>query len=714
MVRGAPGAADAQPAAVGAPDHDLRGLLAIVPFRRLWLSLGLSSFGDWLGLLAATAMAASLGGQSSYSAANLAVSGVLILRLAPSVLLGPVAGALADRFDRKMLMVVGDLLRFLIFLSIPIVGTLWWLFVATVLAEIVGLFWAPAKDASVPNIVPKERLETANQLSLATTYGSAPVAALLFTLLSLSAGVMNAVLVGVSPADVAMGFNAFTYLVAALVIVRLEIPRRQNGPAQGGQPSVVRAIIEGWAFVRDTRLVRGLVTGMLGAFAAGGFVIGVAPTFATDLGAGAAAYGVLFASVFTGLALGMWVGPRLLRKLARWRLFAVALTGAGVCLLFVALIANIVTAVLFTTLLGMCAGVSWVTGYTLLGVEVADDVRGRTFAFVQNGAKVVLIAVMALAPGLAAVFGERRLEITDNVQLDYNGAALTLLVASVITVAIGVVSYRTMDDGQGSSLRQDLRQALIGAEDGLTVERLHSPVTGCFVVFEGGDGAGKSTQVHFLVQWLRDLGHETVVTREPGGTELGQSIRQLVLHRGALTPHAEALLFAADRAQHVADVIHPALERDAVVICDRYIDSTLAYQGAGRGFDPASLARISHWATGALVPDLTVLLDISPQEARRRMAEAGRTPDRMEQEDPGFHARVREGFLDRARRAPRRYLVLDATRPADELAERVRARLTALLPVRPEPGRDVPASVPAESPGAGNSRADDDDPWFPA
>ena len=697
-----------------APEHDIRGLLRIVNFRRLWLSLGLSSFGDWLGLLAATAMAASLGAQSSYSAANLAVSGVLILRLAPSVVLGPVAGALADRFDRKLLMVVGDLLRFVIFLSIPFVGTLWWLFIATVLAEIVGLFWAPAKDATVPNIVPRERLEAANQLSLATTYGSAPLAALLFTLLSLAAGMLAIVLPGVTPADVAMAFNGVTYLVAALVIWNLDLPKRARTGQSGGtrEPSVLRAILDGWAFVMTTRLIRGLVLGMLGAFAAGGFVIGVAPTFATDLRAGAPAYGVLFAAVFTGLALGMWLGPRVLAELARWRLFAIALTMAGVFLFFVAMIANIVTAVLFTVLLGMCAGISWVTGYTLLGNEVADEVRGRTFAFVQNGAKIVLIAVMALAPGLAALFGERSVRLTGNIVLEYNGAALTLLVASVVTVGIGVVSYRTMDDGTGVSLREDLLRYWWGKAGDHARHATSRTGTGRFVVFEGGDGSGKTSQVQLLASWLRERGHEVVTTREPGGTDLGASIRSLVLHGQEITPRAEALLFAADRAQHVGSVIEPALARGAVVISDRYVDSSIAYQGDGRGFDPHGIERISGWATDGLRPDLTVLLDLGHEQALHRMRADGRRLDRMEQQDTAFHDRVREGFLRRARQAPRRYLVLDATCDPLDLAEQVRTRLAGLLPSGDRDG-DEPAAAPTE-PRSPARRPDEDDSWFPS
>ncbi len=666
-------------------DHGVRGVLRITSFRHLWLSLGLSSFGDWLGLLATTALAAALGGQESYAAANLAVSGVLILRLAPAIVFGPLAGALADRFDRKVTMVVGDLIRFVLFATIPLVGTLWWLFVATILIEIVGLFWMPAKDATVPNLVPRERLEAANQLSLATTYGSAPFAALLFAGLSSLAGGLDRVFpVETSPIDIALYLNALTYLVAALVIWRLDMPRRPVGAPSADptkQTSFWRTIVEGWAFIGKTPLIRGLVVGMLGAFGAGGFVIGVAPTFSADLGAGSSGYGVLFAAVFTGLALGMWVGPRLLAEFTRWRLFAIAIVVAGVWLALIALIPNIVLAAIFATLLGAGAGVAWVTGYTLLGLEVADELRGRTFAFVNSMARVVLVAVMAFAPALAALIGERTLFLGEDVRLSYNGAAFTLLVASSVAIGIGFLSYRTMDDHMSVPLVADLVNAWQRRHVAAPVHTSPRGHDGFFVAFEGGDGAGKSTQLERLAAWVREVGHEVVLTREPGATELGAKIREVLLHGEVMDPRAEALLFAADRAHHVSSVVLPALNRGAVVVTDRYVDSSVAYQGSGRGFDPDGIAQISRWATGSLVPDLTVVLDVDPAVGKQRRTASGHAPDRLEAEDLAFHQRVRHGFLQMAHRAPRRYLVVDASQPAEVVAAAVRERLEPMLPL---------------------------------
>lgn len=208
-------------------------------------------------------------------------------------------------------------------------------------------------------------------------------------------------------------------------------------------------------------------------------------------------------------------------------------------------------------------------------------------------------------------------------------------------------------------------------------------MTGIFITFEGGDGAGKTTQSEMLAGWLAARGLEVVRTREPGGTPLGLRVRELLLHGGeeigSVDPRAEALLYAADRAQHVARVVRPALARGAAIVQDRYIDSSLAYQGAGRVLDVCEVRGISEWATHELWPHLTVLLDASPELAAARREARGEAADRLEAEAADFHAAVRGGFLDLARQDPDRYLVLDAALPADELHARVVARVAPLL-----------------------------------
>jgi len=201
-----------------------------------------------------------------------------------------------------------------------------------------------------------------------------------------------------------------------------------------------------------------------------------------------------------------------------------------------------------------------------------------------------------------------------------------------------------------------------------------------FIAFEGGEGAGKSTQVRALQEWLTAEGHAVRATREPGGTPSGQAVRDIVLDHAhaALSARAEALLYAADRAQHVHEVVRPALTAGQVVITDRFIDSSLAYQGAGRPIPLDDVRRLSAWATEGLRPHLTVLLDLPPEEGLAR-ARGRAAADRLESESLDFHQRVRETFLALAAADAERYLVLDARRSPEELAAEIRARVAELV-----------------------------------
>ena len=652
--------------------HSLSAVLRIPDFRRLWVGLGLSSLGDWLGLLALTALANA--SAETYAGKNYAIATVLFLRVLPALVMGPVAGYIADRLDRRIVLIWGDYVRGALFLSIPIVGTLWWIFVVTVLVEAVSLVWGPAKDATVPNLVPRHRLEAANQVSLATTYGSALPAAAVFSGLTLVDKFYSNLfqVFERGPIDLAIYVNAATFVISGLVIATLKhIPR---GPADvSGEGSVWSVVVEGWKYVGTTPLVRGLVIGIIGAFAAGGVVIGLARTFVADLGGGDPGYGVLFGAVFLGLGLGMWRGPRLLHGLSRRRLFGIALTATGLLLFPLALVQQLEIVTVITLVLGFTAGVAWVTGNTLLGLEVPDEVRGRTFAFVGSMIRLSLALVLAVAPLVAGTIGTHDFgprNAFDEPFLVYNGAAFTFLIAAVLMTTVGVVSYRQMDDRKGTSLVTDLRHSFSGT---LGVYA----ATGCFVALEGGEGAGKSTQARKLEQWLRAEGYDVLLTHEPGDTAIGAKLRQIVLDpaTGDISPRTEALLYAADKAEHVDTVLAPALARGAVVVTDRYVDSTLAYQGAGRALVDRDVERIARWATGDLRPNLTVVLDLPPQQGLSRFEER----DRIEGESVEFHERVREMFLQLATGQPEHYLVLDGRKPVQEISAEIWARLEPLL-----------------------------------
>ena len=203
---------------------------------------------------------------------------------------------------------------------------------------------------------------------------------------------------------------------------------------------------------------------------------------------------------------------------------------------------------------------------------------------------------------------------------------------------------------------------------------------GLFVCFEGGEGAGKSTQSLLLREWLVERGHTVLLTFEPGDTEVGKELRRIVLDpaTGELSSRTEALLYAADKAEHVDHVVLPALARGEVVITDRYVDSTLAYQGAGRTLDVAEVESVARWATGDLRPHLTVVLDLAPEAGFDRFT--GR--DRIEGQSLEFHQRVRQGFLDLAAADPGHYVVLDARAPVDAISTAIRERLAPLLEAR--------------------------------
>jgi dTMP kinase len=203
---------------------------------------------------------------------------------------------------------------------------------------------------------------------------------------------------------------------------------------------------------------------------------------------------------------------------------------------------------------------------------------------------------------------------------------------------------------------------------------------GLWITFEGGDGSGKTTQSTLLQRWLEDSGRTVLHTREPGGSEVGVLVRDIVLHhRGDIAPRAEALLYAADRAHHIETVVRPALDRGEVVIQDRYLDSSVAYQGAGRVLDPGEIRALSLWATDGALPDVTVLLDLDPAHARERLDADDKPFDRLEAERHDFHARVRAAYLALADAEPDRFLVIDASRPIEEIAGEIRARVAAAL-----------------------------------
>jgi len=496
----------------------------------------------------------------------------------------------------------------------------------------------------LPYFGPQQKKESANQISLLAAYGTAPIAAILFSTLALFTGAINAALGNTTPAsaaDLALYINAVSFLFCAYTVWRLkEIP---SGPSKKlAQSSIGKSLWEGFSFIKGSKIIRGLIFGMLGAFFAAGAVIGLARTFVDDLQAGEAAYGILFAAVFFGLALGISFGPKVFAQFSRRRLFGISLTISGLLLVILSLVLNLVLAIFITVLLGLFSGISWVTGFTMLGLEVEDEVRGRTFAFVQSLIRVSLVLVLAISPLVAAAIGEH------------------------------TYSYRQMRDRPNVSLLSDIKSAFRGELGAITGQ----VTSGVFISFEGGEGSGKSTQTKLLKDWLEKNGEEVLLTREPGGTTLGNQLRDILLDNktGVISPRAEALMYAADRAHHVFSLIRPALQRGEIVITDRYFDSSIAYQGAGRVLLPSEVARISRWATESLTPTLTVIMDLPAEIGLGRL----HSTDRLESEPLAFHERVRQEYLNLAHLDPERFLVVDASLSIEQIHQIIIERVGAI------------------------------------
>src|SRR6202020_2461238 len=400
------------------------------------------------------------------------ISGVWVVTLLPALLLGPIAGALADRFDRRTTMIVGDVIRGLLFASIPLFPNLTWIFIAKFLAGIASQFWNPACAASIPNLVPKEKLERANQVSQLMTWGTAPLAAGVLALLGwLATGLRHARPVfHTNKLDLALYFNGASYFVSAITVYFLRQVGKREQRTSISAPSIAKAIVEGWRFIRHTPVVRGLVIGMLGAFCAAAVVIGLAPSYIQyTLKGGSAGFSLVFAMILIGLAIGMGFGSRPFGDFSRRRLFGVTLTASAVPLALLALVPNLAVVTIFVFIKGVISGTAYPTGFTIVGLEVDDDTRGRVFAFFQSTIQAILFMVIAVAgfvaTGFSAAIGALNGSHSGEVRIAHisygaPGDNLLLLLSAVLVAYVGIKAYRQLDDRKGVPLRTDLIAAL--------------------------------------------------------------------------------------------------------------------------------------------------------------------------------------------------------------------------------------------------------------
>jgi dTMP kinase len=685
-------------------------------FRALALSSLFATLGDWIGFLAIIALTQDILGYTR--AAAFAVSGVMVARVVPSLLLAPVAGVFVDRWDRKKVMLVAHLGRGIVMALIPFTDEILTLILATLVIELLAVTFAPAKDAVFPTLVDRDELVLANQINLMVTYGTLPLAGFAYAAL---VGFANRIAPPESfldgrPIALPIWFNALMFGVSAALIATITMVRRAGGihhdPAVA--PGPWEQFKEGFRFVGRHPVIRSLIVGVMVAAAAAGFVITTGHFFAELLNAGASGYGILVAFVGTGMLAGLVATAPLTARITPERLFAPAIGIAGAALMITASMPSLPLAVIPAFVMGAGAGVVFVVGYTVLQQRADDRIRGRTFGAFNSGVRLAIFGSTIAVPTVIGVLGRERRAFERNdegvMELVYpyvfGGVRITLIAGGVLAVLGAVLT--------GRALHRALERE---AEEGLVLpiepEVVPEVTPGLFVVFEGGDGSGKSTQIRLLRSAIERAGRTSLVTREPGGTPIGERIREVLLSRGsaAMSDRTEALLYAAARAQHVDEVIRPALERGEVVLCDRYLDSSVVYQGSARGLGEEQVAELNRWGTTGLVPDLTVLLDVDPAEGLRRAASI-EAPDRLEQAGLAFHREVRSAYRRLAETDPERYLVLDGTRSVEDLHATIRDVVLERLDREPGTGADQPAggTPAATSPATAHTPAPATDP----
>jgi dTMP kinase len=593
-------------------ENALLSLFRIPVFRRIWAAIAFSSLGDWLGLLANTALAQQLTREQSVATQGAAISGVILVRLAPDLVFGPVAAAIADKLDRRKTVIAGELTAGVLYASIAVGYNLVWLYIAQFVIEAAGLFTQPAKQVIWVAIVPKKLLATANQISLMSVYGTVPIASGVFALLSATTRLIdghqeylpNSVNVAIV---IALLLNTVSFFVSATTVFlsRADIPVVPSAHEQ--EQGIFSLLTEGIAFVRRNSLIRGLYVGIIGAFAAGGLTVGVAQLWVATLSAGTAGYSIMFGTVFTGLAVGMLVGPRVLPSYTRSRVFGLAIGSAGIALLVMSLIRDFILATGLAALVGVFSGMAWIIGYTLIGQEVEDRLRGRIFAFVLSSVRIMLLLTIAVGPLLAGLLGEHSIRIGGQSRLRFSGPGLTLLIGGVL--ALGVSYYATSRaTPTRTRLRHLLRRRLIRTG----IVRFPGR-TGLFISVDGVDPVATAAYTALVVAAIRARHLVVSDTAEPTDSPIGHRVRELlaapVPRGGGVEPETAALLSAADRAEHVAAVISPALQRGEVIVCDRYLLTSIVLHGGGRGADADRIRSLNSWGTGGLMPDLTLVVD---------------------------------------------------------------------------------------------------------
>ncbi|HUF31781.1 MAG TPA: MFS transporter [Acidimicrobiales bacterium] len=430
-------------------------------FFRLWFAQVVSALGDWLGFVAIVAIATRIGGASPAAAVSLVMSA----RLIPGFFLAPVAGVLVDRWDRKKVMVACDITRAATLATLPFVTTIWGLVVVSLVLEIATLLWSPAKEASVPNLVPKEHLTTANSLSLVAAYGTFPVATLLFALFAKLAewlqGIQALEVLRITQESVAIYVDVVTFAASALMISTLAIPRRRRATTERridfGQAA--RELREGWHFMFLNPTVRAVMVAIGTGLIGGGMLVPLGDVFSRQvLGGGSAGFGLLLTALGFGMAAGVGVLSVFQRRIPKVGVFCGAIIAAGTALIAGAAVSTLTPALVFVSILGVCAGAIYVLGFTILHETVLDELRGRIFAALYTLVRFCLLLSFAVGPLLADRLGVLSDALLDGqvgiggTTIALPGVRLALWFAAVVILAAGVlaiVSLRLSDEPDG-------------------------------------------------------------------------------------------------------------------------------------------------------------------------------------------------------------------------------------------------------------------------
>lgn len=521
----------------------------------------------------------------------------------------------------------------------------------------------------MPNVVPTKHLTHANSLSLIAVYGAWPLASVVFAGLDTLAGFFAENVTALSGLAqqheaLALWMDSLTFLISAVMIASLSLPssRRRAVPLNFGQ--IRDDLVEGLRFVVTHKQVRPWLLGIGMTFAAAGAVFSLGINFVDQvLNGGTRGFAFVVGFLATGMIIGLVMVGFLSKLVQKDILFSSSLLLLGVGLIAFASMSSLDTGIPLASALGFFGGCAYSTGYSLMHETTTDELRGRTFSAAYTIIRIGTLVGLGLFPLLAGAIGDHVIDLPTG-PLSVPGTRATLWIAGLFAGIGGILSMRAIGVRYADpSVRPPQAR-------------------GFFVVFEGGEGAGKSTQMSAFVRWLEAQGEDVLTTREPGGTAIGGRIRGVLLDKDAteMDPRAEALLYAADRAQHVAEVIRPALEAGKVVVSDRFIDSSLAYQGIARGLGVEEIYRISGWGTGGILPNLVFYLKVDAKEGLSRVPGE---PDRLESEAGDFHERVGDAYAALAKRFSQRFVVIDASQSAEDVHRQVvdayRSRISTRL-----------------------------------